>query len=232
MSNDLVVKDEFDRLLGVFGKEEALLKEAELEKEYMYCIQELDKDVVVTDLGKKEARSIGLQINNWIKSLDVGEKDVTLTLQGSSNSYSEFKKYMLGKYSGKKNRDWEEKLSNPDFEKDAIRLMRSRIYEHKANRTRSGVQMFVSPDAHFHYQGVELIKKLRSSQFETYNRGLKIYWDEDGEEGFRYKELAKNEDLLINAMTIANEKSIKSLIPKLLPQRDSKVDVYLEEKYK
>lgn len=223
--NELVATKEVDRLLRVFGAKEFLLKEAELEKEYMHCIQELDRDVVVTDIGKSESRSIGLQINSWIKTLSDEEKDGLLTLYNSSVAYRQFKEYMESKYSGKKKEEWVVKLSNPDFKKDTIRLMRSRIYEHKAKRTRQGVQMFISPDAHFLYQKIELHKKMNSSQHESLNRVLKIL---EANEDVRYEYLAENKELIINSMKEAYRHVVDELIPDLIPNRENKIDTYLE----
>lgn len=222
---EVAVVKEVDRLLKIYDSEDFLLKEAKLEEEYMYCIQELDKDVVVTDIGKAESRSIGLQINSWIKSLNEQERDSTLTLQNSLERYEDFKEYMTNKYSGKKKKEWEEKLANPDFKEDTLRLMRSRIYEHKAKRTRKGVQMFISPNAHYLYQQMELSKEIRKSQHESLNRVLKVMESNEDE---RLKYLSENKELLVQSMKEAYEHVIKDLMPDLLPNRENKIDTYLQ----
>src|SRR5699024_4424315 len=187
----------------------------------MYCIQELDKDVVVTDIGKAESRSIGLQINSWIKTLNDKERDTILTLQNSMERYEDFKEYMTNKYSGKKKKEWEEKLADPDFKKDTLRLMRSRIYEHKARRTRKGVQMFISPNAHFLYQQMELSREIRKSQHESLNRVLKVLESDEDE---RLKYLSENKELLVQSMKEAYEHVMGELQDSLLPSRKNKVD--------
>lgn len=223
---EVAVVEEVDRLLKIYDSEDFLLKEAELEEKYMYCIQELDKDVVVTDIGKAESRSIGLQINSWIKTLNDKERDTILTLQNSMERYEDFKEYMTNKYSGKKKKEWEEKLADPDFKKDTLRLMRSRIYEHKARRTRKGVQMFISPNAHFLYQQMELSREIRKSQHESLNRVLKVLESDEDE---RLKYLSENKELLVQSMKEAYEHVMGELQDSLLPSRKNKVDAYLQE---
>jgi len=163
----------FNLMLQQQNQQQEFQIEKNLEEHYLFVLALTDKDVCLSDLGKDESRSITSQINNWKKEMADQEQNSNFLFISLENSYEKFKKYVLGKYSGKKADKWKLKFDNEGFVTDVKRLLITRIYRHKYELAMNGKGGFFSGQAHNQMQLIETYKHVRSLAHEAANRTVK-----------------------------------------------------------
>ena len=181
-------------------------KEANSEDQYLFVLSLTDKETCLSEIGKKNSRSITAQIRVWQKEMTPEELNSKFVFINLEDTVKDFRDYVLNKYSGKKKAKWEFKFSNDDFFEDVSRLIISRIYRHKHELEKKGQKGFFSGQAHNQVQLLETKKHVRSLSHEAANRTVKYI--EKKPEGARH-------------LTAGDFEAVRRMIEELL---DEKID--------
>lgn len=159
----------FDLMMQQKEQRDIVTAEKESELANIHVIQMNMKDIHKTEIGKRESRSIALQLNSWIKTLSDEEKNSNLFFGGLSEAMEKFEHYVTNKYTGKKKDEWINKFRNADFVDAVEGVLKYKIYEHKGEN-----ELFMSGQAHNNYQVTKLFKNSRKVAHEASNRLNKI----------------------------------------------------------
>lgn len=149
-----------------------LEREGELSNLYVLSLN--DKDVVQSYVGKKDSRSLGIQIRKFKEHLPSDDRNELFLFVSLDELAKCFADYLYGKYPGKRAREWEAKFNDPRYMWDVKRLLASRIYEHKHELTQLGYPAFVSPEAQNAVSLLFAQKHIRKSSHEAVGRFAKV----------------------------------------------------------
>lgn len=145
-----------NKLTQVTPSSYSLEEEKSQENAFLFVLGKNNKDIAITNQGKKDALSIAKQLDLWMQTLSEVTKQDILCFTQLPRMVEEFRFYLLNKYmkQARKYELWYNNLENESYVQDIKRLMLSKIYDFKAQHVR-----FQSERALHYYQQMEQYKR-------------------------------------------------------------------------
>lgn len=216
--NKIVNIDKKDKSLFDIAREQqnqqqVLIKEKECEVANMHVITMNLKDIPTTELGKKQAGSIGRQLELWLKTLTPEGQDDLLFMVNLEDSIERFREYVIDKQKKKDKKEWEEKFHNTSYIEAVKGILTNKIYSHKAKRG-----LFFSGLANNKYQEIQLNKNNRGFAHETANAAINRMVEK---ESFNLDDKGRAEFIneFINHLTVFYDERARKYLPSNIDQK-------------
>lgn len=172
------------------------------EEAYLFALGKSNKEIAVTDNGKRDALSIARQLDLWIQTLSDHEKSNLLIFMRLPAIVEHFRYYVIMKYEKqrKKQQEWRKKLSDEGYMNDVKRLALPKVYEYKAHYV-----SFLSKRALLYYYQTEQLKRLHSFSREVSQQIMMILRQGERDETVLCEVKRMVEEALHNKLILPNE---------------------------
>lgn len=167
----------FEELKRLYMKRSILDREADEEVKNLFILEMTFIEICETSAGKTNSRSLVTQMRKWKETLNERAVSDLFLFCSLNRAIESFKEYLLSKYTGKKQREFEQLLSIHGIERDLKKLMAALIYEHKGETAKAGGFGFFSADAQRQYIVHDMYKRNRSLFHEAIRAGIKTMDD-------------------------------------------------------